>query len=167
MMTFRSLCRSIAMAPLRRTAPLARPGLGLTAGLTLATGLTAALTASLPPGAAIAADLPYPPAATFREVQLTTFNCGRDNSADTCGQARRLADPLLDNPRLSTACKDALWSVRQLAVVAPQNSPERRDPIDKASRDVAAYCRQAYVPDTAQPTTNPGGKPFSFKALNP
>jgi hypothetical protein len=57
--------------------------------------------------------------------------------------------------------------VRQLAVVAPQNSPERRDPIDKASRDVAAYCRQPYVPDTAQPITNPGGKPFSFKALNP
>lgn len=151
------------MAPLRRTVPPARPGLGLTAGLTLATGLSAALAAA----PAIAADTPYPPAATFREVQLTAFSCGRDNSADTCGKARRLADPLLDNTRLSTACKDALWSVRQLAVVAPQNSPERRDPIDKASRDVAAYCRQPYVPETAQPTTNPGGKPFSFKALNP
>ena len=157
------LCRSLAMAPLRRTAPLASLGLGLTAGLTLATGLTASLGA-VP---AFAADLPYPPATTFREVQLTAFNCGRDNTPTTCDKARRLADPLLDNPRLSTACKDALWSVRQLSVAAPLNGPERRDPIDKASRDVAAYCRQPYVADTAQPTGNPGGKPFSFKGVNP
>ncbi len=161
------LCRSLAMAPLRRTAPLASLSLGLTAGLTLATGLTAALASGLAPGPAFAAEAPYPPATTFREVQLTTFSCGRDNTPSDCDKARRLADPLLDNPRLSTACKDALWSVRQLSVVAPQNSPERRDPIDKASRDVAAYCRQPYVADTTQPTTNPGGKPFSFKALNP
>ena len=151
------------MAPLRRTAPLESLGLGLTAGLTLATGLTAALGA-LP---ALAAEAPYPPATTFREVQLTAFNCGRDNTPTTSDKARRLADPLLDNPRLSTACKDALWSVRQLSVAAPLNGPERRDPIDKASRDVAAYCRQPYVADTAQPTSNPGGKPFSFKGVNP
>ena len=43
----------------------------------------------------------------------------------------------------------------------------RSCPIDKASRDVAAYCRQPFVADTTQPTTNPGGKPFSFKAINP
>jgi len=151
------------MAPLRRTVPLASLSLGLTAGLTLATGLTTSLTA----GPARAAEAPYPPATTFREVQLTAFSCGRDNAQADCDKARRLADPLLDHPRLSTACKDALWSVRQLSVVAPQNSPERRDPIDKASRDVAAYCRQPYVADTTQPTTNPGGKPFSFKAINP
>jgi hypothetical protein len=123
--------------------------------------------AGLAAGPALAAEAPYPPATTFREVQLTAFSCGRDNTRTDCEKARRLADPLLDHPRLSTACKDALWSVRQLSVAAPQNSSERRDPIDKASRDVAAYCRQPYVPDTAQPTTNPGGKPFSFKALNP
>ena len=155
------------MAPFRRTAPLASLSLGLSAGLTLATGLTAALATSLSAGRAWAAEAPYPPATTFREVQLTAFSCGRDNTQADCDKARRLADPLLDHPRLSTACKDALWSVRQLSVVTPRNSPERRDPIDKASRDVAAYCRQPYVADTTQPTTNPGGKPFSFKALNP
>ena len=155
------------MAPLRRPNPLASLSLGLTAGLSLATGLTAALASGLVPGPAFAAEAPYPPATTFREVQLTTFSCGRDNTQADCDKARRLADPLLDHPRLSTACKDALWSVRQLSLVAPQNSPERRDPIDKASRDVAAYCRQPFVADTTQPTTNPGGKPFSFKAINP
>jgi hypothetical protein len=151
------------MAPLRRTTPLASLSLGLSAGLTLATGLTTSLAA----GPAWASEALYPPATTFREVQLTAFSCGRDNTPTDCEKARRLADPLLDNPRLSTACKDALWSVRQLSVATPLNSPERRDPIDKASRDVAAYCRQPYVADTTQPTTNPGGKPFSFKALNP
>jgi hypothetical protein len=151
------------MAPLRRPNPLASLSLGLTAGLTLVTSLTASLAA----GPAWAAEAAYPPASTFREVQLTTFSCGRDNTQADCDKARRLADPLLDHPRLSTACKDALWSVRQLSLVAPQNSPDRRDPIDKASRDVAAYCRQPYVADTTQPTTNPGGKPFSFKAINP
>jgi hypothetical protein len=151
------------MAPLRRTAPLARLGLALTACLSLAAGLTTSLAA----GPAGAAEAPYPPATTFKEVQLTAFSCGRDNTPADCDKARRLADPLLDHPRLSTACKDALWSVRQLSVPAAMNSPERRDPIDKASRDVAAYCRQPYVPETAQPTTNPGGKPFSFKPLNP
>jgi hypothetical protein len=151
------------MAPLRRTAPLASLSLGVTAGFTLATGLTAGLAA----GPGWAAEAPYPPATTFREVQLTAFSCGRDNTQADCDKARRLADPLLDHPRLSTACKDALWSVRQLSVVTPHNSPERRDPIDKASRDVAAYCRQPYVADTTQPTTNPGGKPFSFKPINP
>ena len=155
------------MAPLRRTAPLASLSLGLTAGLTLATGLTAGLASGLAPTPAFAAEAPYPPATTFREVQLTAFSCGRDNTQADCDKARRLADPLLDHPRLSTACKDALWSVRQLSVVTPQNSPARRDPIDKASRDVAAYCRQPYVADTTQPTTNPGGKPFSFKPINP
>ena len=153
------------MAPLRRTAPLASLGLALTTGLSLATGLT--LGSGWSGNRAWAAEQPYPPASTFREVQLTTFSCSRENSSSSCEQARRLADPLLDNPRLSTACKDALWSVRQLAVTAPQNSPERRDPIDKASRDVAAYCRQPYVPDADPSTSNPGGKPFSFKALTP
>jgi hypothetical protein len=151
------------MAPLRRTAPLASLSLGLSAGLTLVTGLSAGLAAA----PAFAAEAPYPPATTFREVQLTAFSCGRDNTQADCDKARRLADPLLDHPRLSTACKDALWSVRQLSVVTPRNSPERRDPIDKASRDVAAYCRQPYVADTTQPTNNPGGKPFSFKPINP
>jgi hypothetical protein len=153
------------MAPFRRTA---RPSLGLCAlnhGL-LGLALPAVL-ALLPAPALRAAEAPYPPETSFREVQLRTLTCGRDNTAASCDQARRLADPLLDHPRLSTSCKDALWSVRQRAVVAPLNSPERRDPIDKASRDVIAYCRQPYRADSSKPVEIPGGKPFSFKPVNP
>ena len=112
-------------------------------------------------------ELPYPPASTFRQIQLDTLSCGRENTPSSCNQARKQADPLLDHPRLSTSCKDALWSVRQKAVVAPTNSLERRDPIDKASQDVASYCRQPYVPQATKPTEIPGGKPFGFKSVSP
>ena len=69
--------------------------------------------------------------------------------------------------RLPASCKDALWAVRQKAVTAPANSLERRDPIDKASRDVAAYCRQPFVPAAAANKDNPGGKPFNLRSFSP
>ncbi|MFM7267742.1 MAG: hypothetical protein ACKOZT_04030 [Cyanobium sp.] len=139
-----------------------------------ALGLRAARLALLPAGLGLlaasplqAAEVAYPPATTFRTIQLETLNCGRENTPATCEQARKLADPLLDHPRLSTSCKDALWAVRQKAITAPSNTLERRDPIDKASRDVGAYCRQPYVPQAATTTENPGGKPFSLRTFTP
>jgi hypothetical protein len=142
-----------SMAPLR-TGSLRR--LALPAGL--------ALLAALP---LRADEVPYPPASSFRTIQLETLACGRENTAPSCSKARSLADPLLDHARLSTACKDALWSVRQKSVTAPTNSLERRDPIDKASRDVAAYCRQPFVPQASQPTEIPGGKGFNLRGVTP
>jgi hypothetical protein len=75
-------------------------------------------------------------------LQLTTYACGRDNTASSCEQARLQADPLLDHPRLPASCKDVLWKIRQKAVVAPSNSFERRDPIDAAANEVTVFCRQ-------------------------
>jgi hypothetical protein len=149
------------MAPLHRTVPAGlldrcTRRLAAALGLTLSLGLGGGSTA------AYAAEAPYPPATTFKEIQVRTLDCGRENSASSCGQARRLADPLMDNPRLSTSCKDALWTVRQLAVVAPSNGPERRDPIDRASRDVGAFCRQPYQPPASTAVDKPGSKPFSL-----
>jgi len=131
----------------------------------VAAGLSAGLALVAPP-ALRAQQAPYPPATTFRTIQLETLACGRENTTASCSKARALADPLLDHPRLSTSCKDALWSVREKAVTAPANSLERRDPIDKASRDVGAYCRQPFVPKPAQPSgENPGGKPFNLRSF--
>ena len=84
----------------------------------------------------------FPAPETFRKLQLTTYACGRDNTANSCEQARLQADPLLDHPRLPASCKDVLWRIRQKAVVAPTNSFERRDPIDAAANDVTVFCRQ-------------------------
>jgi hypothetical protein len=107
----------------------------------------------------------YPPAATFRTLQLSTLACGRENTAEACDQARRQADPLLDHRRLSGSCKDALWQIRQLAVAAPANSLERRDPIDKAAREVTVFCRQPVAPAKETKPAAPaggGGGSFSF-----
>jgi hypothetical protein len=106
----------------------------------------------------------YPPGATFRRLQLSTLACGRENTARACDQARREADPLLDHRRLSASCKDALWQIRQLAVAAPANSLERRDPIDKAARDVTVLCRPPATPvkDTKPAAPAGSGSGFSF-----
>lgn len=86
--------------------------------------------------------VPLPTTDAVRTIQLSTLACGRDNKAEPCENARRLADPLLDHPRLSALCKDALWSIRQRAVVDPSgNTLARRDPIDRAANDAWAYCR--------------------------
>ena len=85
-------------------------------------------------GPALADTLPdgFPPPEVFRKLQLTTYACGRENTASSCEQARLQADPLLDHPRLPASCKDVLWKIRQKAVAAPSNGFERRDPIDAA-----------------------------------
>ncbi|MEB3318762.1 MAG: hypothetical protein VKO39_11565 [Cyanobacteriota bacterium] len=104
---------------------------------------------------ALAPDV-FPPSSVFRTLQLATLACGRDNTAERCAEARRQADPLLDHPRLPARCKDVLWSIRNLSVVAPTNSLARRDPIDQAAAEVTIACRQVLK---AKPEAKPQGAP--------
>jgi hypothetical protein len=99
---------------------------------------------------------PFPPAADFRSLQLITLSCSRENTPETCGQARQLADPLLDHPRLAASCKDALWSIIQRAVVAPSNSFQRRDAIDREARRLTVVCRQQLPAATPSGEGPPG-----------
>jgi hypothetical protein len=141
-------------------------------------GMALALGASLGPqllgGALLAASPPsyppesFPPASVFRTLQLTTLACGRENTAASCADARRQADPLLDHPRLPARCKDVLWSIRNLAVDAPSNSMARREPIDQAANEVTIACRQVIK---AKPEEKPqgggGGGLLKFGAPQP
>jgi hypothetical protein len=110
----------------------------------------------------------FPPVSVFRTLQLTTLACGRENTAASCGDARRQADPLLDHPRLPARCKDVLWSIRNLAVDAPSNSMARREPIDQAANEVTIACRQVIK---AKPEVKPqgagGGGLLKFGAPQP
>lgn len=125
-----------------------------------ATGLMLVM---VPSGPAGAGESLYPPAGLFRSLQLTALACGRDNDAASCDKARAVADPLLDHPRLSATCKDTLWAIREKAVVAAVNSPERRDGIDRAAKDVTVFCRQPARPTPAPAAGNAGGgAPSSF-----
>lgn len=107
------------------------------------------------PAEAAPAATAYPPAETFRRIQLTTFACGRENTATSCDQARSQADRLLDHPRLTSSCKDALWEVRERAHTAPANNFARRDPIDEAANRVRLVCRQPVQPGAAAKGTGP------------
>lgn len=116
-------------------------------------------------------DPPFPPASTFRTLQLTTLDCGRDNSHAPCDRARTMADPLLDHPRLSGRCKDVLWDIRQKATVAPTNSSQRREAIDASARDLTVFCnqqnRKTEKPSEGQPAGGPSQGGFGFGAPTP
>ncbi|MFM7312830.1 MAG: hypothetical protein ACKO0M_06645 [Cyanobium sp.] len=137
----------------RPAAPHPREGLQRRAGVLAVSALLLAGAPALGQQAAS----PYPPAELFRSLQLTALACSRDNTASSCDKARAMADPLLDHPRLSASCKDTLWTIRQKSVVAPANTIERRDGIDRPAKDVTAFCRQPIRPSTGTATTPPGG----------
>jgi hypothetical protein len=88
----------------------------------------------------------FPPTELFRELQLKTIACGRDNSVEPCQQARSIADPLMDHPRLPASCKDTLWDIRERAVVVSKNSYERREALNREAADVLVLCKPATKP---------------------
>ena len=95
-----------------------------------------------PPLQAAPKDPPYPSMDQLRELQLHTFACGRDNTAESCTKARTMADPLMDHPRLGANCKDAIWTIRQRAQPAATNSFERREALNRAGQDLLPFCKQ-------------------------
>lgn len=126
------------MAPPRSVGRVSRAALALGAALIthgVGGAVQAAPPATYPPEV-------FPPASVFRSLQLSTLACGRDNSAERCAESRRMADALMDHPRLPARCKDVLWRIRSLAVEAPSNSLARRDPIDQAASELTIACRQ-------------------------
>jgi len=87
-------------------------------------------------------ELPYPTIDELREIQLAALDCGRENQSSSCDKARRMADPLMDHPKLAASCKDAAWAILQQAKVAAQNSYERREQLNKASSDLLVFCKK-------------------------
>jgi hypothetical protein len=87
-------------------------------------------------------ELPYPTFDELREIQLAVLDCGRENQSNYCDKARRMADPLMDHPKLAASCKDTLWSIVQQAKVVSQNTYERRDQLTKASSELLVFCKQ-------------------------
>jgi plasmid stabilization system protein ParE len=117
--------------------PALRGGSALSAGLAL--GLMGLLASPLQ---AAPKDPPYPSMDQLRELQLHTFACGRENTAESCTKARTMADPLMDHPRLGASCKDAIWTIRQRAQPAATNSFERREALNRAGQDLLPFCKQ-------------------------
>jgi len=100
----------------------------------------------------------FPPTELFRDLQLKTIACGRDNSPEPCQQARSIADPLMDHPRLPASCKDTLWDIRERAVVVSKNSFDRREALNREAADLLVLCKPANKPlgsGSQQPSPEP------------
>lgn len=111
--------------------------------------------------------IPFPSSDSLREVQLAALACARENNAASCERARRLADPLLDHPRLPVGCKDQLWSISQKAQPAAENSFARREAISQPAQLLLLACRSgepaaapAAAPAPGQPASGGGGLRF-------
>ncbi|MFZ0408913.1 MAG: hypothetical protein WAM11_12500 [Cyanobium sp.] len=137
-----------------RSTPILRPP-SWVAGAIASCGLS--LLASSPGLAAPQPDT-FPPAETFRNLQLITLTCSRENTASSCDKARAVANPLLDHPRLPTSCKDVLWSINQRAYPAESNSPNRRDSLDRSAKDLTVFCKPQIKP--AAKSDSKSGAPF-------
>jgi hypothetical protein len=138
--------------PLRRFLPLL-------CGLLL--GNSAGLIGAAPLRAAVDPRF-IPPVSVFRELQLITLACGRENTEEPCARARDRADELLDHPLLPVSCKDTLWTITDKATVAPANSFERRSAIDRAAKDLTVLCRSMEsrsAPQGGAVSPSPGGTP--------
>ena len=96
--------------------------------------------------------VPWPSKDQLRTIQNAAFSCSRENSTATCQRVRELADPLMDHPRLTGLCKDALWEVMEQAKVYQPNNYKRRDAIDTPARRILKLCAE---PEKKK--TNPGG----------
>jgi hypothetical protein len=122
------------------------------------------LIATAPATALAEAYVPFPSSDSLRQVQLAALACARENTAASCEQARRLADPLLDHPRLPVGCKDHLWAISQKAQPAATNSFERREAISQPAQLLLLACRsgekQATPASTPAPAAGGGGLKF-------
>ena len=84
--------------------------------------------------------VPFPTREELRSLQLLAYSCSRANDQESCSKTRSLADPLMDNPRLSAACKDTVWELVQASQVVTTNSFQRRDSIDRPARRLTLVC---------------------------
>ena len=104
--------------------------------------------------------VPFPTKSELRSLQLLAFTCSRENSVESCTRTRKTADPLMDHPRLSAACKDTVWELMQEATPATTNSFQRRDKIDSPARRLTVVCADPEKP-TKPDKPAPAGSPSS------
>lgn len=108
--------------------------------------------------------VPLPSQDILRQVQLAALACARENTAASCDQARKLADPLLDHPRLPAACKDQAWAIREKAQPVSTNSYSRQESIGQAAELVMLSCRSSAKPLATAPPAD-SGKPSGSGGL--
>ncbi len=102
------------------------------------------------------AEIPYPSNETLRKVQLGAVACARENTTASCGQAKALADPLIDHPQLPSGCKDLLWTITYRAKPSERNTYQRREGLEQPAEAVVRSCQFREPP---APASKDGSKP--------
>ena len=103
--------------------------------------------------------VPFPTKSELRSLQLLAYTCSRENTADICTRTREIANPLMDHPRLPTACKDTLWELLQEAKPVTTNSYQRRDSIDSPARRLTVVCADPEKPSKPNNSPSAGSPP--------
>ena len=103
--------------------------------------------------------VPFPTKSELRSLQLLAYTCSRENTADICTRTREIANPLMDHPRLPTACKDTIWELLQEAKSATSNSFQRRDSIDSPARRLTVVCADPEKPSKPNNSPSAGSPP--------
>ena len=103
--------------------------------------------------------VPFPTKSELRSLQLLAYTCSRKNTADICTRTLEIANPLMDHPRLPTACKDAVWELLQEAKPVTTNSYQRRDSIDSPARRLTVVCADPAKPSKPNNSPSAGSPP--------
>ena len=98
----------------------------------------------------------FPTKEALRSIQLQAYICSRKNQTEACTLTRQMVDPLMDHPRLSSSCKDAVWELLQAAQTASTNSYQRRDSIDQPARRLYVFCINQTIKKAPKPSTQGG-----------
>ncbi len=93
----------------------------------------------------------------LRYLQLQAYKCANKNTHKTCKKTREIADPLMDNPLLSTVCKDAIWALIDRSKEAQTNNINRITSIESSAEQVARLCK----------SKNQKSSPFKKNNQNP
>jgi hypothetical protein len=119
------------------------------------------------PAALAAPYVPFPSQDSLRQLQLAALACARENTTASCEPVQRLANPLLDHPRLPAACKDQLWILSQKAQVSAVNSYSRREAIAEPAQLVLLACRSGEKAKPAAPAEGAGAATPQFGNTRP
>ncbi len=98
----------------------------------------------------------FPTKQALHSIQLQAYICSRKNQTEACTLTRQMVDPLMDHPRLSSSCKDAVWELLQAAQTASTNSFLRRDSIDRPAHRLYVVCINQTMKKAPKPSSQGG-----------
>ena len=84
--------------------------------------------------------VPFPTKSELRILELLAYAYSLENTAERSSLIKNTADPLMDHPRLPSACKDTVWELLQEAKPAISNSSQRRDSFALPAQRLTIVC---------------------------